>query len=287
LLRTIFCLLGALAIFVGDLPGVRAEADEPEDQRDEASRASQLQKMKLSAAQYTLSPGNDPRRTLKFVETPALRWTNPVGGARDGTVFLWTDRGRPQAVLQLFTYDDDHFSHEWQSLAEGPLTAARNNQQVAWNPEEPGIKFRELPNAGAPAATAAGRLRQMKSLSGKFSAAFTGFAQSPTPVELRLLTQPLYRYDTAPLEDADRPRFVDGALFAFAQGTDPQALLLLEARPAGGEPRWNFAVARMASGAVTARYGDQEVFSVPKYDFSRDPRKTFLLLPQQPVPGDE
>jgi hypothetical protein len=269
----------ALLVIASGIFAARSIAEETEGQPEEARRARQLQKMKLSAAQYKIAPADDRQCKFKFIESPALRWTNPVGGAKDGTVFLWTDRGRPQAVLQLFTYDDDHFSHEWQSLAEGALTAEHAGQ-VVWNPEEPGIRFRELPDADAPAATASGRLRQMKALAAKFSAIFTGFAQSPTPAELRLLTQPLWRYETA-----DDPRLVDGALFAFAQGTDPQALLLLEARTAGTDQRWHFAFARMASGAVTGRYGDQEVFSVSKYDFSRDTKKTFLLLPQQPVPN--
>src|SRR5262245_43165458 len=256
----------------------RSGAEGADDRAEEARRARQLEKMKRSAAEYSISTADDTRRALKFIETPALRWTNPVGGARDGTVFLWTDRGRPAAILQLFTYDDDHFSHEWQSLADGPLSAERA-RQVAWSPEEPGVRFRELPGAEAPAGTPAARLRQMKSLAGKFSATFTGFAQSPTPVELRLLTQPLWRYEMT--DDQVR---IDGALFALAQGTDPPALVLLAARAEEGERRWHYAVARMASGTITARFGDREVFSVPKYDFSRDPQKTFLLLPQQPVP---
>jgi len=257
----------------------RAGAGEDEGQSEEARRARQLEKMKRSAAQYTISPAADRRQRFKFHESPALRWTNPVGGARDGTVFLWTDRGRPQAVLQLYTYDDDHFSHEWQSLAEGTLTAERAGE-VAWDPDQPGIRFQELPDADAPAATGPARLRQMKSLAAKFSSTFTGFAQSPTPVELRLLPQPLFRYETA-----DDPERFDGALFAFVQGTDPQGLLMLEARRDGAAPRWHYGFARMASGAVTARYGNREIFSVEKYDFSRDPRRPFLLLPRQPVPG--
>jgi hypothetical protein len=196
-------------------------------------------------------------------------------------VFLWTDRGRPQAILQLFAYDDDHFSHEWQSLSEGLLAAERADQLV-WGPEAAGITFRELPDSDSPAATPGARLRQMKALAARFSATFTGFAQSPTPVELRLLTQPLWRYETA-----DDPPRADGALFAFAQGTDPQALLLLEARAVGAKQTWHFAITRMASGAVAVRYQEREVFSVPKYDFSRDPRRTFLLLPMQPVPATD
>jgi hypothetical protein len=268
-------LCAALAALI---VGGRAGAGDQDAQSEEARRARQLDKMKRSAAQYTLSLDGDRRHSFKFIESPVLRWTNPVAGAKDGTVFIWTYAGRPQAVLQLYTYDDDHFNHEWQSLADGRLTAERAGE-IAWNPAEPGIRFEVLPDSEAPAASAAARMRQMKSLAAKFTFVFTGFAQSPTPVELRLLPQPLYRY-----ERSDDPQRFDGALFAFVQGTDPQGLLVLEARGEGADQRWHYGIARMASGSVTARLGDREVFSVGKYDFSQDPRKIFLTLARQPVP---
>ena len=51
----------------------------------------------------------------------------------------------------------------------------------------------------------------------EFSGAF-GYAQWRH--ELRLMPQPLYRYDAD-----DEGGTFDGALFAFAQGTDPEILL--------------------------------------------------------------
>ena len=117
---------------------------------------------------------------------------------------------------------------------------------------------------------------------GKFSSTYVGFAENQTPLELRLLPQPLFRYETG-----NDPELIDGALFAFVQGTDPQSLLLLEARDDAKTARWYFAFARMASGAVTAHYQDREVFSVPKYDFQRNPTKPFLLLPMQIVEESE
>ena len=45
--------------------------------------------------------------------------------------------------------------------------------------------------------------------------------------ELRLLPQPIFRYES----DAD------GALFAFVQATDPEAVMTIDVRPADAEPR--------------------------------------------------
>lgn len=99
------------------------------------------------------------------------------------------------------------------------------------------------------------------------------------PVELRLLPRPLFRYEADEAEG-----IVDGGLFAFVQGTDPQSLLVIEARTDRGTASWHFAFARLASGAVAGRLDDREVFSVAKYDFKRDPRQPFLLLGKQSVP---
>jgi hypothetical protein len=272
---TMLVLLNALAVC--------AHAEAKNDPKvDEARRAQRLTNMRRSAAQFTIYAGDDREHPLKLVENPVMRWANPENTAKDGTVFLWTRRGRPLAMLQLFTYDDEHFSHEWQSLDRGPLTAARG-QDVEWSPEEPGVEFTPLTDVEEPGTTAAARLRQMKALAGRFSSTHVGFTENQTPVELRLLPQPLYRY--AP--DPETPALVDGALFAFVQGTDPQSLLILEARRDGTKTGWHFAFARMASGAVAARYQEREVFSVPKYDFQRrNPRKPYYLLASQPVPEE-
>jgi hypothetical protein len=52
------------------------------------------------------------------------------------------------------------------------------------------------------------------------------------------LAQPLFRYESID------PDLVDGALFAFVTSTDPEALLVIEARkPApADDPVWEFAV---------------------------------------------
>ena len=147
------------------------------------------------------------------------------------------------------------------------------------DPKRP-FKFRESAGAPAPAETAAERLRQMKALAGKFSATYTN-PSGTQPLDLRLLVQPVFRFEAG----AD-PRGPDGAVFVFANGTNPMAVLLLETRQVGESRKWHYAFARTASGAVAARYDEKEVFSVKSYDFRTDPTQTFLLLPRQPLPKE-
>jgi hypothetical protein len=256
-------------------------AEEPgKDKGDESRREQQLKNMKRSAAQYAVAPDEDGKRPFRFHQNAALRFSNPTAATKDGALYVWSDHGRPQAVLKLFTYDNETFSHEWQSLSERALIAERHGKTV-WNPTEPGVTFRELADAPKPAESAAERLRQMKSLAGKFSSTYTQVPGASQPVELRLLIQPLLH-----VQADDETKCSDGALFAFANGTAPLGLLLLEARRTGAGRRWHYAFTRMGSGAVTAKYDDKEIFSVEKYDFSRDPKQTFLQLDRQPVPKE-
>jgi hypothetical protein len=280
-IRSCFHLGSALTSVLASLMlcGHLGALDDP-GKDEEARREQQLKNMKRSAAQYAVSPADDRKRLFKFHETAAMRFSNPVGGTKDGTVYLWSEHGRPQAIIKLYTYDNEHFSHEWQSLSESTIIAERDGKSV-WNPTAPGINYRELPDAPKPAESAVERLRQMKSLAGKFNSTYTPLPGDTKPVELRLLIQPLLRY-----EASDEPKCLDGALFGFAQGTAPLGLLLLEARKNGESQHWYYAFARLASGAITTRYGEKEVFSVERYDFAQDPKQTFLMLNRQPVPQE-
>jgi hypothetical protein len=130
---------------------------------------------------------------------------------------------------------------------------ARIGDDEVWTTSAPGLSFKPIPAAPLPAASAPQRLLQMKKLSKSFSA--TKYERDKSQQELRLLTQPVYRYAV------EQDGLVDGALFVFVQGTDPEVFVLLEAR--GKEkPQWHFAATRMNGVGFDLRYEDQEVWSV-------------------------
>ena len=56
-----------------------------------------------------------------------------------------------------------------------------------------------------------------------------------------MLTQPIYRYVSTD------PDVLDGGLFAFVQGTDPDIILMIEALRTPKAAEWQFASARMNS----------------------------------------
>ena len=78
--------------------------------------------------------------------------------------------------------------------------------------------------------------------------------------ELRLLPQPLYRYE---LTDKDSP-VVDGAVFVYVwtMGTDPEVLLVIEARRTESGVRWHFAPASFTNREAWVNDQDREVWRV-------------------------
>jgi hypothetical protein len=77
--------------------------------------------------------------------------------------------------------------------------------------------------------------------------------------QLRLLAAPLYRYEET------KGELIDGALFAFVEATDPEVILLIEARRArDGTLAWQYGLARLNSVKLQAFYQDREVWSAPE-----------------------
>jgi hypothetical protein len=133
------------------------------------------------------------------------------------------------------------------------------------------VKFQPIPDAPAPAATPAGRLRQLRAMAADFSATKTD--RKSISRQLRLLTQPIYRYESPDHTET-------GALFAFVEGTDPEVFLLVETRTGDKGPTWHYAVARMNSVEFHVSHRGHEVWSakVIPWAQARNPREPYTLL---------
>jgi hypothetical protein len=123
-----------------------------------------------------------------------------------------------------------------------------------WKPQA-GLARKELPDAGTPAATPGARLVQMRRLAQQFTGQSTDNKRERW--ELRLLPTPLYRYPEA------KSGVIDGALFALTSGagTDPEVLLLIEARQKDGKTRWEYACGRFGIVSMYVQHKGKEVWS--------------------------
>jgi hypothetical protein len=228
-----------------------------------------LERFQQEAQSYAMQVGDKQRSPLELQAKPILHWANPAGNGEDGAVFVWLLHGRPEVIGTFFTYrrastGEIILKHSLHSLSELPV-AAEFAKRPVWSPKLPGVAYYSVPDAPPPAENARGRLLQMKSLAKDFSGKLVDLRERSS--ELRLLPQPLVRYESTAGE------VVDGAIFALAEGTDPQALVLLEARPVSGTLTWQYAFARFHFGSLWGYHRDREVWHV-----EADPTQTKSVL---------
>jgi hypothetical protein len=267
----------AVVLFV--VSSAIAQAQAPPGETTEAARATEAAAIAKKAAEaYKVSANAAGESPLHLEPEPVLRWSNPVLGSFHGSVFLWTDKGKPAVVASIYKKYvplPHHLGIEFHSLTEGPATAERDGTSD-WSSDRGGVKFQPVPGAPAPAGTPAGRLRQLRAIAAEFSAAKSDRKAIGRP--LRLLTQPVYRYENIPS---------GGALFAFVEGTDPEIFLLIEAKAGDKGPAWHYALARMNSVAFHVVHRGQEIWSAPVIPWAqaRNPREPYTLLIFRPGEG--
>jgi hypothetical protein len=210
--------------------------------------------MKDAATRYRFQAG-DGKDPVLLIPDPLLRWSNPVAQEEDAGLFLWTRQGRPIAAAQFFVRKN-LWMHEFQSLSEGLFTVDWSSRTI-WRPERAGLSFNLEPDNRPPDATAVGRLRQMRKIAESFAASVEFRYENESHYELRLLPKPVYRYGSA------EGSVLDGTLWAFVQGTNPEVLLLVESRPGpDSKARWHYAVAAMTSYPAEVKRNGESVWKV-------------------------
>jgi hypothetical protein len=137
-------------------------------------------------------------------------------------------------------------SFEFLSLSETKYSLKHRTEKVRWDPMGSALKLEELPDAPRPAATAAARLAQMRKLARRFAAKERLNNES---IECRLLAQPIDRYQS----EADK--IADGAIFAFANGTNPEVGVVFES---DGE-RWRYGTLRLTAAELSITLDGREV----------------------------
>jgi hypothetical protein len=249
-------------------------ADPPAESKSPDASGERLQFMKDSVRIYELTLGNGRATALSLQEKPVFRLGKQYANdLEDGAIFLWTSEyGRPSAAIQVFLIKNTRepqglWIHEFTSLAPTTLKAVRTGQSW-WAPTTPGLEFKPVPGAPKPAESLTQRARQMRALAEGFRASdnFGGKGWS----ELRLLPTPISRYGES------GTKLVDGALFAFVLGTDPEVFLFLEARPGKQGQQWEYALAPMTVYAVRGSYQGKAIWELPDRQPSWDPSKPFF-----------
>ena len=239
-------------------PGPRASGQDRAPGADE--RAERLKEMALIAHSIKVfavdEKGNEVAAEMR--EEPLQRWTDPTREFSDGGMWVWRAAGRPVAVVGIELYQ--YWSLEFVSLSPSLVRGEYRPAGVQWKPAKAGAEFHEIADAPEPGKTESVRLRQMRELAHRFTA-IERWADKGK-FALRLLPHPIDRYAT-PASGT-----VDGALFLIAHGTNPEVLLLIDARRARGGAR--------AAGGVRCHA------SLPRRDRARrSTQRTCLTLPDK------
>jgi len=275
-------LLILTALLAAD-PAPAADATD-KTRQDEVARLAPAEAKRL-----TVVVGDNNPADASLVELPLLRWSNPTAGSVYGEVYLWTVDRRPAAVASIYRWYHPFKDStvEFVSVAEQGVEA-KEQDRSHWKTNTPGTRFAELAGAPPPADSARARLGQMRSLAREFTTELADKRGGDEVVrKLRLLDQPVYRYESP------SHKVIDGGLFAFVEGTDPEAWLILEAIESQKGRGWRFALARMNADALCVRRSESLVQeweglrkvwsdpSKPYFMFNFDPAK---LLPMSAEP---
>jgi len=240
-------------------------AAKPAQSATEYLRAEYL----TDAEKYEFGSGDEQAQRLELVAKPVMTWANDDDWS--GDVFVWMHKGQPAVIGSILagpagTANRNVF-HEFHLLAEKPIAGADLQTHRRWQPAE-GLVRTIITDAPKPAANAPARLTQMRQLSREFSA----HMEASGAWELRLLTQPLFRYGDA------HGSVVDGALFAYVwtKGTDPEVILMLECHKTDAGLAWLYAPVRFSNRSVWMRRQAREIWRVESHKEPSDKNTTLL-----------
>ena len=227
---------------------------------------------KKEAAKYQMYIGKEDQ--LKFNPDPVFRFASPIDNNFNGTLFVWTRDGRAEVIGSIWAIPEKtpdgkrRIVHEFQTLATAPVEGKISGTR-AWFPKENGIDPQPVPDAPKPAATAALRLIQIRAMARDFSARedFNGRSD-----ELRMLPQPIYRYESESKDRTESKDVPDGAVFAFLNEFDPEVFLIIDERSTPDGMRWHYAFARFCRMPISARHKDVEVWTCELNKAMTDPK---------------
>jgi hypothetical protein len=263
--RGLLPVLLSVATSAGPADGRAQAPDEPSEIRKAAEQL--VDSLELEALQ------DGTWVKAKRIDRPLLLYNDDTRGDDRGSVWGWGEKGRPLAVFEVFQKVNNR--PIWIfcvcNTSGGRLRAGRAGTPW-WLENDSDIAFKDVPSAPPAAGESPLRQRQMKLLAQNFTA-HEIWEPNNTRYDLRRLDRPLHSYRD---EEAG---IVEGGLFAFANGTNPEIMLFIEARQAkdkASKPVWQFGVGRSAYAELHLEYAGKEVYSAPRGNYVAGRSKPFF-----------
>lgn len=252
-----YCRVLLLVALVAPTWGA-AFAQEPSD--EQMPSASALEQSAAVARRFEVRRADQPdgKSLVSPIKRPLLLFGDDPRNLTRGILWGW-GAGRPVAVAELWRgrAEDAPFAVSVTMTGVDSI-AMHSDGKLKWQPTEKQNEFVPLADGPPPAEKETARLRQIKEFARRFTA-HEFWDPENSRFELRLLVQPVHRYRDAAAE------IQDGALFVLAHGTNPEALLLIEAvGPTVEESRWQFGLVRTSNAELHAELDGKEVWMVPR-----------------------
>ena len=203
--------------------------------------------------------GTEGRVALQVSANPLLSFKDTVGGWHQGTAWVWGQEGRPAALLCLSTLQGNQSRmYEFLCFTNNDLRFELP-EGVQWRPTA-NWRTAAIPKARTPAGSRRLRLSQIKSIARRFTAYERDFyadREKGVRLEMRLLTQPIYRY---PKESTES---LDGAFFAFTRDGNLELLLIVEAekQPPPKAANWVYSARPVTVHELHLLYDGEEIWS--------------------------
>ena len=268
----------ALALLCGQIEEAPAKQPREPQNVPRPSVAQLLEFFCGEVADYTIYRDRDHREKLDFNRQPIYSWTDPTkNDFHQGALFVWTYQGCVEVVGGAFSrpVSGGHgVCHEFNSFSPVVLRPTRTVPgKGMWSPQAGATRY-TITDTTAPADTAPRRLLQLRALAREFSAHTV--ARDRQRWELRVLAQPLYRYQST------NDLLIDGAVFGFVSsaGTDPEILMVIEAAKENGSEKWQCAFGRLSINSTFVERAGHEVWSSQLGGdnvWSNDPKHTFAV----------
>jgi hypothetical protein len=250
-------LLASCVLALGLSPGAQTAAAQEEKvaAQDPADTQQRQETRRRMLDRWGMMRGlrrvGEKEQEIARLEDPVFSYAEPTretGGI--GTMWVFGKEGRPAALLAQSKADGRAvWGYELAALEEGVSVVMHDGWK--WTPKS-ALNMTPFESGPRPADSAVRRLSQMKSLVERFSLSEEYGGES---YELRLLPRPAYRYQDEKVD------LIDGALFIFAHGTNPEALAVIECRREMKGPVWSYGFLPLAGAAVTAKLDGKTVWS--------------------------
>ncbi len=213
-------------------------------------------------ARYSLAAEKNPATKMSLNRQPLHYFSNPISGVVEAGVFVWERDGHPHAIGKIFINEKKNAWGDYISSLSSSALQMKRSGYLLWRPGA--ARFKTLDDCQKPSSNSNARKVQMRAIASQFLV-FDLWKEDAlirddkgTDWTLRMLAKPLLRYKST------QHRIVDGALFAFVLGTNPEAILTIEAKDDADTPYWQYRLSRLTIYELKAKRQNKLVWSVPK-----------------------